>query len=140
MDHQDLITHSGIITRRVTGTIYVSIVAESACAACHAKGVCGMSEMQEKVVEINDAEHTKLAVGTPVTVAMKRTTGLKAVLFGYFLPFVLLLTTLFVAMGYYGNEGKAGLLALAILLPYYLVLYMLRDKMKKRFEFTILDT
>lgn len=140
MDHQDLITHSGIITRRETGTIYVSIVAESACAACHAKGVCGMSEMQEKVVEINDAGHTELAVGTPVTVAMKRTTGLKAVLYGYFLPFVLLLTTLFVAMGYFHNEGKAGLLALAILLPYYLVLYMLRDKMKKRFEFTILDT
>ena len=140
MDHQDLITHSGIITRHQAGTIYVSIVAESACAACHAKGVCGMSEMQEKVVEINDAGHTELAVGTPVTVAMKRTTGLKAVLYGYFLPFVLLLTTLFVAMGYFHNEGKAGLLALAILLPYYLVLYMLRDKMKTRFEFSILDT
>lgn len=140
MDNEDLITHSGIITRHETGTLFVSIIAESACSACHAKGVCGMSEMQEKVVEISDAHHAELTVGTPVTVAMKRTTGLKAVLYGYLLPFVLLLTTLFVAMGYYGNESKAGLLALAILLPYYLVLYMLRDKMKKRFEFTILDT
>ncbi len=140
MNHQDLITHSGIITRHETGTIYVSILAQSACGACHAKGVCGMSEMQEKVVEINDAGLSELAVGTPVTVAMKRTTGLKAVLYGYFLPFLLLMTTLFVAMGYFDNEGKAGLLALAILLPYYFGLYMLRDKMKTRFEFTILDT
>ena len=140
MDNQDFITHSGIITRHETGTLFVSILAESACSACHAKGVCGMSEVQEKVVEINDAHHAELTVGTPVTVSMKRTTGLKAVLYGYLLPFVLLLTTLFVAMGYFHNEGKAGLLALAILLPYYLALYMLRDKMKTRFEFTILDT
>jgi sigma-E factor negative regulatory protein RseC len=140
MDHQETITHSGIITKHETGIIYVSIIAQSACSACHAKGVCGMSEMQEKVVEIDDAGLPELAVGTPVTVAMKRATGLKAVLYGYFLPFVLLLTTLFVAMGYFHNEGKAGLLALAILLPYYLVLYMLRGKMKSGFEFSILDT
>jgi sigma-E factor negative regulatory protein RseC len=139
MTHLDLITHNGVITGHKTGTIYVSIIAESACSACHAKGVCGMSEVQEKVVEINDTGHTELAIGTPVTVAMKRTSGLKAVFYGYVLPFVLLLTTLFVAMGYFEDEGKAGLLALAILLPYYLGLYMLRDKMKSGFEFLILD-
>jgi len=35
------------------------------------------------------------------------------------------------------NEGLAALISIVALVPYYIVLYLKRDQLKKRFEYTI---
>jgi sigma-E factor negative regulatory protein RseC len=48
-----------------------------------------------------------------------------------------MLATLISAVKATDNEGFSGLLAIAVLLPYYVVLYLLRRKLQSVFEFKI---
>ena len=63
--------------------------------------------------------------------------GNKAVVFGYLLPFVLLVTTLLLLTSLSLAEWISGLISLAALIPYYLILYLRREKLSRTFIFTI---
>ncbi len=134
---EDIITHRGVISAVERDSVFVSIIAQSACAACHAKGYCGVSDMQEKIVEVPLAETHEHKNGEFVVVTMKRSMGLSAVLYGYFIPFLVLLATLLTVYEVTGNEALAGLVSLGILVPYYTGLYLLRDRFTKKFRFEI---
>ena len=137
MQQEDLVKHQGVISEITHDNIRVSIVAQSACASCHAKGVCGAADMQEKFIDVKNNGNANQKTGDFVTVTMRRKLGTKAVLYGYFLPFVLLLVTLIASVSVIDNEGMAGLISLGVLVPYYFGLYMVRDKLKQNFEFHI---
>ncbi len=137
MSNSKQISHYGIISKVTEENIFVSIVSESACASCHAKGYCNVSEIQEKIVEVPNSGSGEHRVGESVIVVLKRSLGAKAILYGYFFPFVLMVITLLVSMSVTENEGVSGLLALLVLVPYYFGLYLLREKIKSKFEFQI---
>jgi len=134
---EELVKHQGVISDIDTENIRVSIIAQSACASCHAKGVCSAADMQEKFIDVKNTGNIDQKVGDFVTVTMRRKLGNRAVFFGYFLPFVLLMLTLVSALSYFDDEGIAGLASLAILVPYYFALYMMKDKLKESFEFQL---
>lgn len=134
---QQLISHKGVISEIDRDTISVTILVESACASCHAKGMCTIADTAEKVIEVRNRKPGQFKVGDNVQVAMKKSLGLKAVFYGYLLPFLVLLFTLLLVYESTGSEATAGGIALLILLPYYFGLYMLRDRLKARFEFDI---
>ena len=133
----DSIKHSGIIKDIDSKQYYVSIIAQSACAACHAKSVCNVTELQEEIIEIPKEETDSYKIGDKVEILMEKSLGPKAVMLGYVIPFIVLLTTLIVSLNIFDSEGIAGLLSLGILIPYYLILYLVKDKLKKAFVFRI---
>lgn len=137
MNTGDQITHTGRINQITPNSILVSIVSESACAACHAKGFCGAADMKEKEIEVRSTGNEEHKIGECVTIVMERSMGLKAVLYGYILPFIILMATLLGTLEATSNEGLAGLFALLVLAPYYFALYMMREKLKSKFEFRI---
>jgi sigma-E factor negative regulatory protein RseC len=63
--------------------------------------------------------------------------GMRAVGIAFGIPFFVLLIALFAGMRLTGSEWQAGLIALAALVPYYLIIYMYREKLGRRFTFTI---
>ena len=63
--------------------------------------------------------------------------GNKAAILAYLIPIVLLLAVLFVCLGLGMNEGLAALVSIVALVPYYIVLYLKRDKLKQKFEYNI---
>lgn len=130
------ITHNGIIKKLSENKIIVGIINESACASCHAKGACSAADMKDKEVEIYRFQGD-FSVGQQVTIVGRKSQGFKALLYGYLLPFILLMAVLIIATSINISEGIAGLLAIGILAPYYLVLYLMRNQMKKSFEFEI---
>lgn len=131
------ISHKGIITSVDENGYRVTIISESACAACHAKGFCTMSDMKEKVIDIPKNGSVEHKSGDFVKVTMKQKMGILAVILGYLFPFILLITTLLIVAGFTMNEGLAGLAAIAILVPYYSGLYFFRNSLKKKFSFAI---
>ena len=68
---------------------------------------------------------------------MTQVMGTKAIVIGYVIPSVVVLAGLFVLIGVGINEGIAALASLVLLTAYYFVLYLLRDKLKKEFNFKI---
>ncbi len=130
------IEHEGTITKITSSSIFARILAKSGCASCDSKAMCNLSEMEEKIIEItiNENNH-EYALGETITILLKRSQGNKAVLFAYFLPFLLIVACLLVVLGITGDEGLAGLSSILIVIPYFMILYFYRDKLKSKFEF-----
>ena len=133
----EAIKHSGVIKEIDNLQYYVSIVAQSACVACSAKSVCNVSEMKDEIVEVPRNESENFKVGDKVEILMEKSHGTKAVMLGYILPFLIILVTLIVTLSLIGNEGIAGLISIGILVPYYLILYINRDRLKTAFRFRL---
>jgi sigma-E factor negative regulatory protein RseC len=134
---QDKISHTGVVQKIENGTLFVTILSQSACAACHAKGACGMSESTEKIVEVAENLAPDIKPGEHVEVLMERTMGMKAVIFGYGLPFLILLSVLIAVFEITGKELLAGLSAILSLVPYYLGLCIFKNKLHSAFSFTV---
>ena len=130
------ISHKGVIKRLSKEGIIVTIISESACASCHVKGVCTAADAKDKEIRI-DHYDGNVREGQQVLVVGKMAQGFKALFYGYLLPFLLLLTVLIISTNITSNEGLSGLLSLGVLVPYYLVLYLFRNKLKKTFGFEI---
>ncbi len=130
------IFHPGIIQEVRNNKILVRILAQSACSSCHAKGACGISEIEEKVIEINHDEGS-WKPGQHVMVKMEQSAGHKAVFLGYIMPLIVLIVSIIVFIILLKNEGLAAVLSLMMLAGYYLVLFIFRDKLKKNFIFSI---
>jgi len=131
-----MIDHDGIIEHIERDVAHIRINSESACAACHAKGVCSAADQEEKFLDIpvKDGIYSK---GEVVKVQVARRLGFKAVALGYFYPFLLLMAVL-ISLTLAGiGELKAGLFALLSLLPYYLILYLSRKRIESTFTFSI---
>lgn len=133
----DSISHLGIVQKIAESAVFVSIVSQSACAACHAKGACSMSEVTEKVIEVTSLQADSFYVGEHVEVVMQRSMGLRAVLLGYVLPFVVLLSVLILVAETTGSEAWAGITAILSLVPYYLILRLFKTNLKSQFGFSI---
>jgi sigma-E factor negative regulatory protein RseC len=129
------ITHEGIVDHIDGDAVYVRILSKSACAECHSKGMCGVSEMTEKLIEVKQ-NISGFTQGQVVNVILDRSLGNKAVLLGYFIPFLILVITLLIS-SLYLSELWSGLLAIAVLIPYYLLLFFFKDKLSKTFYFRI---
>lgn len=130
------IEHQGIIKQIEGGIARIQIIQLSACAGCHAKNACSASDMSEKIIEV-PYEGKSYKVGDQVRIIGSTAMGWKAVGYAFVLPFILLMSALVIATEAGVDELIAGSLALAILAPYYLILFLFKDKMRKKFTFRI---
>lgn len=137
MSAHESITHPGVIEKLTDEKIFVKVLAKSACSSCHAKSMCNISEVEEKVVEVKRSPGKGYEVGEQVTVGMQKSLGNIAVLLGYVVPFLLLVGILLLVLFISGNEGLAGLSAILILVPYYWLLYIYKNRLKNTFSFRI---
>ncbi len=137
MNEQKQITHTGIIKAKDGNSLNVSIMQQSACAKCTVKGVCEMAEKEEKIVNIQTPTPNDFKIGEMVTVFYKQTLGFRALLLGYLLPFLIVLTALIILMAITNNEAISALTALGLLIPYHITLHLTKNKLKKTFSFSV---
>ena len=132
------ISHSGIVESIEDGCVKVRIVQTSACAACKVAGYCNAADSKEKIVDVyGDAAAKELAIGQQVTVTTSGQVAAKALLWGFGLPFVVMVAVLVLVLWLTGSEGKAALSGLAALIPYYILLWLLRNRMRQQLAFSI---
>jgi sigma-E factor negative regulatory protein RseC len=130
------IAQKGIVEEIVDHTIRVRIQRESACGHCNARSMCNLSDISDRIIETHD-NGLDLKIGDFVEIAITRSMGHKAVLLGYLLPFLLVITILILLNALRLQEWLSGLISLGMLVPYYMFLYLLRDRLKKSFTFTL---
>ena len=131
---QNTIEHQGIIIDIDGKLAHVKIEQTSACASCHVKSVCGASDKSEKIIDANIMDKS-LKVGDQVTIIGQKSLGIQAVLLAYVLPFIVIIATLFIANIFTTNELIIGTCALASLIPYFIVLRLMRNKIQAKFQF-----
>ena len=131
------IKHSGVVEKIMDDCIQVRIVQTSACAACKVAGYCNASESKEKLIDVYHADSHHLNVGDAVTVTASTEVAAHALLLGFGLPFVVMVTVLVIVLQTTGNEGRAALSGLLALVPYYAVLYLFRNRLRDKLSFSI---
>ncbi|MBW6501365.1 MAG: SoxR reducing system RseC family protein [Bacteroidales bacterium] len=130
------VQHIGKVEKVDPGSVTVKIVSESACSGCHAKARCSLTDSEEKIVFVTGSYD--VTPGDTVTVLMKQSMGYKALLIGYVIPFLILLSSLVILAAMALPEAYAGLLSIGILALYYLIIYIFRNKIDKKFTFTLM--
>ena len=129
------ITHKGIITAIDPEITTIQIISESACSACHAKGLCSLGDAKVKEVQVRTSAWIPRKVGDEVEVALRKAMGYKAVFIAYGLPLVVLFVTLFTLNIAGAGELWAGLGAIGAVLLCYLVIFLFRGKLSKEYTF-----
>ena len=129
--------HTGQVVSMTPKTTTVQIVSHSACSECHAAGLCGLSEFTEKAVEVPTGPYATYGVGDEVQVVLKASMGFKAVWIAYFLPLVVLLAVALGLIALGVPEVVAGLAGIGAVALYYLGVWLLRDRLRNEYVFTI---
>ena len=134
-----MIEHEGIIDHIDGDVAHVKIDNVSACMSCHAKGACSAADQEEKflLVPLQGATYQE---GDPVYVQIAKHLGFRAVALGYVYPFLVLMAVLIGMLAAGAEELRAGGVALLSIIPYYLVLYLFRNRIAKSFTFSIKKT
>ena len=133
----DIIKHRGIVEKIEGSHVVVRIVQTSACSACSAKGLCNASESKEKQIDVYEV-NPSYRIGEEVMLCGSTSMGMRAVLLAFGIPVLLLLAALFITMRVTdGDALLSSIVALLAVIPYYLVIYLMKDKMNKTFSFVI---
>jgi len=135
MSHTDIIQHEGIVESIGADSVSVRILQASACSSCSARGLCRSSESKEKLI-VARGHYPTLKEGDSVVLQGYVRQGLRASMLAYVVPLVLMTIALF-AGTHLGGEAAGALAALLVLTLYYVVLYLLRDRLGRKFEFKL---
>ena len=131
------ISHKGVIKSITPELTTVEILSTSACAECHAKGMCGMSESKVKEISVPTDPYSVHEVGDEVQVMLKKSMGLKAVWISYVIPLFILMILILSLSSVNVHEAYLGLGAIAGVALYYLVIYLFRNRLANDFVFYI---
>ncbi len=134
----NIIKHSGIVESTDNTSVQVKIIQTSACSSCSIKGHCSASESKEKIININCLDSSSYKVGDQVIVYGTLSMGMKAVLLAFFIPFLLIVVTLFLLIKIFEmSELQSAIFSLFTTVVYYAVIYLFRNRLERKFKFNI---
>ena len=131
------VSHEGTILEITPEFTTVEIIAQSACAACHARGLCGVADEKQKIIMVPTDPYATYRTGDKVLVMLKKSMGMKAVWISYVIPLFILMILVLSLSSVTVHEVYAGLAGIGGVALYYLVIYLFRDKLANDFVFYI---
>lgn len=95
-----------------------------------------MAESEAKEIVLpNQVDAFK--INETVELVLEKNMGLKAVIWAYIFPFILMLISLFVSLAFF-SEPVSGLIALLVLVPYYSMLYFAKNIFQRVFKLSVI--
>jgi positive regulator of sigma E activity len=132
-------THNGVIAEVRDYNVVVKFISAPACGDCHAKEFCSVPEAEEKCLVISASDNS-FRTGEKVRIVLSQSNGFRAIFLAYVLPFIMVCCTLFILFTLTHNEPISGIFSLAILLPYYLILWRFKNYLAKEFNLRIMKS
>lgn len=135
MKNEKQIEHDGIVKSLLGDSMIVEILSKSACSGCNARSLCSSSEQTIKEVNVVITPGEHYSEGDKVTIVAAQSLGVVAVLLCYVLPVIIMLVLMAVLTSLCLSDVIVGAAALGVLVPYFLIIYMMRNHLKKKFIF-----
>lgn len=132
-----MINKTAIITSIKDSEITLKISGCSACNGCSVKNYCSLNENNVKEIKIFTLNASEYHIGETVNISMNTYQGFTAVMFGYLIPLILLVTSIITLHFFEYGEVISGISGIIILIPYYFGLFLARDRLKSDFRFEI---
>ena len=132
------VQHRGIVERIVGDIVYVSVEQQSACAACHAKSIC-TEQGAKRTIEVRSDHASQYNVGDRVIVALlNNAMGFSSIIWGYMLPLMVLIVGLLLCKAIGLGDGPSAVISIVAVAIYYGAMYIFRNKIEKKIQFTII--
>jgi positive regulator of sigma E activity len=125
------VVRDGVVQASAGDRVTVRISRNPACIGCRAQSVC--SGAHTKDTEVDAVCGFSAQAGDAVRLEMTEKLGLLAVLLGFAVPLILLVSAFFFLENSFGNEVLSGTLSLTTLAPYYLGLSLFRNRLSRQF-------
>lgn len=133
------VRQSATVVRVSDREIEVEVCRPEACAACKARSVCsegGTSGGEgRRMTLVNDGQG--YAVGERITLAMRRSTGLKAVVIAYLVPVFVIIGALLAFQAAQVRDTIAAVATLGVVGLYFLVVRLLRGRLERQMTIEI---
>lgn len=133
----DTIRHLGTIMAIDGNLLHVKMLQSSACAGCHAAKLCQSSETKEKEVDVKTSDASRYEVGQKVMLLGSVRQGLKATVWAYMIPIVLLVVVLLTCTKCGLSEVACAMASLGAVALYFFGLYLLRERFADKFSFEV---
>ncbi len=133
----NIIRHKGQVVRIEGERVRVAYLNQGGCGSCQARGKCGMVESEKREIEVVVAHASTYKVGDEVTISVTMSMGRMAVILAYVVPLLLMLAIMIVGSVLNLTEWVVALMALCGVATYYIVLYLGREKIGRKINFTI---
>lgn len=130
-----LITQQATITDITPAEITLELCNQQSCGACSAKHICGQSKDGRHLTLVNDGAPRQ--VGDTVELAISRSMGFKAIILAYMIPVGMIIGVL-LGLQTMTDEMTAGLVALGMLVVYFVILRIFRNRISSQITITIL--
>jgi sigma-E factor negative regulatory protein RseC len=129
------ISHEGIVESVNGASIEIAITPSGSCAGCQAAKSCNVTGSEKKIISLNS--NYPVTPGERVIVSMETSQGFSALVLGYLMPLMIVIITLVALSLLSVEELIAGVVSVGILLPYYMILYLARKAIGKRYSFKL---
>jgi sigma-E factor negative regulatory protein RseC len=133
------ITHEGIVQEVSDNNITVRFVSQPACSSCNIKESCALADSEARNLEVGSQDKSFQA-GEKVNIILSQSHGFRAVFLGYILPLIVVFLSLILLLKLTNNEALAGLGSISVLIPYYIILWLLKGVIKKKFKFRLVKS
>ena len=107
------------------------------CDGIRNRIVFGVVEIQLKIINVPYPKNKDLSIGQEVKVSMGLGQANKAVIFAYVIPTIILFSMIFILNYFKIEEGINALISIGSLIPYYLIIFLFKKKIKRKFEYEI---
>ncbi|MCD7721441.1 MAG: SoxR reducing system RseC family protein [Prevotellaceae bacterium] len=133
---RDYILHEGVVTALKGGQVEVRIERTPSCQGCQAAGLCKAAKGGTSLVTAT-FQGEEPRVGESVTVEASVGQGLRAALWAYVAPLLLLVAVLGLTVALTHNEGASALAGIGSVAVYYLALHRFGGRLFKGLSFRV---
>jgi len=140
IEYVDRIEHDGIVVgiNSKTGEIKVKLSDAGDCGGCPAAAICSLSGKDGKeLVEVETLRPDRFAVGERVRLVGTERMHRRAIVIGTVVPCVAMLAVMVAIYLLTGSQPGAALGGLLATSAFFAALYMLRDRVRHEFRFSI---
>lgn len=140
MENIESIDHSAIVENidEKSSTVTVRILPDGKeCGGCPAARLCGISEKEGEELKITDPRAGRFSKGERVIVSGREALHRKAIMIATVIPCLLLLISMVGVYLLTGNQTLSVLCGLGLTVIFYLLLYLVRNRIAHEFNFTL---
>jgi sigma-E factor negative regulatory protein RseC len=131
------VTHRGEVVKTNHSIVTVRLTSGTECEGCAAAKICRVSENNDNIIDVNTDDATTFTPGELVVVEGSERLHRKAIRLATLYPTIAIIATMVIVFLLTGNQTLAALAALAMMLIFFIILYLCRDRLDKEFLFTI---
>lgn len=135
----DKIEHSGVVVSIDGDCADVRILRTSACTSCNVSRICNKTESREMNVKVRGMRVSDFKEGDNVVVTIKASMARMAVVYGFGFPLLIMLLSFIITKTFCKDDLITSVVSLGMVAVYYVILYLLRDRLDKKFLFEITD-